>query len=124
MATYNDYNLSYDPAFKSLSNVIISDTAAILQGVESLLFFNKDDIYYGNGNEPDLQPEIFELISDVGDKITLDYLKTAIETNDRRCIVDLSRSSVTPDIANSAFDIVLSLIINNTRTQLSRTVTA
>lgn len=91
MAT--DINLDWT---RKSDPVLLHDEQVFRQAIYNILFFSKNEIYYGAGNEIDLKSKNFELIPYHGDDLTIRGIAEAIRTMDRRFRLLENRSSITP----------------------------
>lgn len=79
---------------KNTKPVIYNDDT-VIQSITYALFLNKDDIYFGDGNELDILNNVFNMVTDIGTDFTLIKIQEKIEHADPRVIVDISKSSIT-----------------------------
>ena len=75
--------------------ILLYDDDCMRIQLYNILFFSKNECYYGPGNEIDLKTRNFELLPDLGDELTLRSLGDSIRSMDSRFTLIESKSSIT-----------------------------
>jgi len=77
-----------------LDPVVLHDDAAMHQAIYNILFFNRNECFFGNGNEVNLSYDLFELIPFDGDTLTIRSISDRITSFDSRLKLIESKSTV------------------------------
>jgi len=74
--------------------VILYDESAVHQAIYNILFFNRNECFFGEGNEVNISSELFELIPFDGDTLTIRSLSDRITAFNPKLKLIESKSSV------------------------------
>lgn len=74
--------------------IVLHEDAAMRQAIYNILFFSRNECYFGSGDEVNLRDDLFELIPFDGDTLAIRSISDRITAFDSRLKLIESQSSV------------------------------